>query len=341
MYSYIKNLKQFSVGQAVFLTIIAFFLISSCKDNTLSSDDNFSLELAGNVYSYVQDGKVIDWEGKLYNYTVSNRGLLVSLEEKTNSKDTIIAEVDPTLVEKYNQKYRENNSEIPKGAFQPSKNGTFIIDAGHNSSTDSLFIELKDGSGLVSGHFYLVPVKLTSIHGNRLRYSVVFFKMKLTKLTLGSKMHGGNVYNNSYPYFRNGSLFFNNIIFRVNGKMPGPDYFHIDVALNFPFPDSDIQVEAMLMNDAQTIQEFSKRSGSSFTPFPTETYILTKKQVEIKKGYSLSRDSLRIEFPNKEKFEPLTWYLLGIKLKKIEGSETTVSPIKSDSSMAYISFFII
>jgi len=345
---YYNNIKAFSILKRYKILIFAGLLLGSIaackKDSPTGLEAAISAKLSNSsMVSYIQKGSMTTFNGTTYNYITSYVGVPVSLKSAASTNDTIVASVDTSLVTAYNQLYLENNPGIPKSAFKISHNGSFAINNGASQAKDSLYVTLNDASKLKSNTTYLIPIQLQAKHGSELRYSLFFIKMTVTIGQLTSRMDNGNTWSSSsVPYWRNGSMF---ILYLPSsdskGVMIGPDSVRFGVTLNTAFNPSNVKVDAVVAVDDSTITAYSKKFSTTFLAFPADTYELRRSSTTVPANSVKSRDSLSVVIKNKEKFSRFTWYLMGLKIKKAADNPLSVPPVASDSSRAFISFFVL
>lgn len=336
MYVLNKHLRtRYTWGQVLLFTMLV--ALSSCKKQPLSELDNIAAQLSGDIVTYHQKANFVRLLGKSYNFSTAHIGVPVLLQRVTQETDTIYAQVDPSLVAAYNQMYDEQQPDLPDDAFRTSAGGKFFVETNRDIAQDSLYIVLHDGSQLQFGRSYLVPVRLASAKGNKLKYSVIFFKITVTPYDLSVQVKGGSSFNNTPPFNSWGKLFFSYYVGRdPEGTMLGPDEISINVAINTPFPVHDLAVGAEFVADEASILEV----GSYYSPFPENTYRFSKQEVQVNKGNLLSTDSLKVNIRNKAAFEPYVNYLLGVRLKQVDDPQRAVPPATGDAAMAYIGLFV-
>lgn len=325
------------------ITLLSCIMISCKKDKLNDLEASISAKLSNSsMVSYIQKGSMITFNNVTYNYITSYVGVPVSLKSTAGTNDTISASVDTALVAAYNSLYMERNPTIPNGAFKISHNGLFAIDKGSNQAKDSLYVTLIDASKLKTNTTYLIPIQLQAKHGSELRYSVFFIKMTVTIGQLTARMDLGNVWGTATPYWNYGSMFVRYLPSSdAKGVMIGPDSVRFSVVLNTAFNPSNLKVDAVIANDDSTINAFSVKARTTYKPFPADTYELRRSSVNVLSKSLQSKDSLSVVIKNKEKFTRLTWYLMGLKIKKSPDNPLSVPSVASDSCRAYISFFVL
>ncbi|WP_431294414.1 DUF1735 domain-containing protein [Pedobacter sp. P26] len=282
------------------------------------------------------------FNGSSYNYVTSYVGVPVSLKSAAGRNDTIIASVDTSMVSAYNALYAENNPSIPKGAFDVSHSGIFAIGNGEVQSRDSLYVTLRDATKLKTNTTYLIPVQLSARNGSKLDYSLLFLKMTVTISQLNARMENANKWGSSTSYWRNSTMFINFLPSSDSkGVMIGPDSIRFGVALNTAFNPASVKVDATIAIDDSTINAYSKTFGTKFKPWPADTYELTRTRATVRPASRIGADSLCVVVKNKAKFSRQTWYLLGLKIKRAANDPLSVPSSTSDSSRAFIAFFVL
>lgn len=315
----------------LFLCVICI-VIFSCKKN-MSAVDTLQSRFDTGMVSYVQGSNVVALNGVNYNFTPYYTGVPVRLKESAKTADTITASVDPSLVSEYNQIYHESNPSIPQGAFEIAHQGAFAMNSGATEAKDSLYVLLKDGSQLKDSIVYLVPVSLSAKKGSKLRYSLFFFKVLVTKGDLQAKTYGsttgtGISYNRLAP---SGALQV------VLSGTPLPDELKIRMTLNKLFPAHDVSVQATMLTQSEISAAITKETFVGI-PVPDANASLSNDLVTILAKTLLSKDSVTVRFSNKNQLTA-GWYVTGVKIKTYTGSVYGVPPVANDSCRAYIRFF--
>ncbi|EHQ25229.1 DUF1735 domain-containing protein [Mucilaginibacter paludis] len=305
--------------------------IASCK-KSMSDADSLQSKFASGMVSYVEQGNVLALNGNNYSFTPNHIGVPITLTNGAKTNDTVTSVVDPSLVSQYNQIYLEKNPTIPQGAFQVSHQGAFPIASGSTQAKDSLYVLLNDGSQLKDSTAYLVPVTLAAKKGSKLKYSVFFFKVFVTKGDLKAKMYGVGIVNGtSANRLSSGAL--QAYYFTV------PDSIKLRTTLTTLFPAHDVNVQATMLTQSE-ISAALKKEGFPGIPVPDNTGALTKDLVTIPANSLLSRDSITLKFPNKANLAKSQWYFTGVKIVTYNGSQYGVPPVANDSSRVYIRFFL-
>lgn len=317
-------------------------IILSCKKQLLTdleSEISANLSSSGMV-SYVQKAAVTTFNGQTYNYITSYIGVPISLKANAKVNDTIVASIDTALVSSYNKLYLEVNPVIPKDAFSVSHSGRFPITNGTLQSADSLYVTLKNGTLLKSNTTYLVPIKLKSLHGSDLKFTLFFIKATITKGQLSARMANANSWGNASSYWRNSTMFINYIVSSTQGVMNGPDSIRFGVTLNTAFNPSDVKVDANIVVDDSTITAYSKIFGTNYKAWPQDTYELKRSSARVKMRSLVGSDSLCVVLRNKQKFARSTWYLLGLRIRRATNNILSVPSVASDSSRAFVAIFV-
>lgn len=323
--------RLISLKGALLLFAICIALCS-CKKNRTEVDTLQSRFDTGMV-SYVQGSNVVALNGINYNFTPYYVGVPVGLKESGKTADTITAVVDPSLVAEYNQIYRENNPSITAGAFEVAQQGTYAINSGATEAKDSLYVLLKDGSQLKDSTIYLVPVTLSAKSGSKLKYSLFFFKVLVTKGDLLAKTYGSTVatgisYSRLSP---SGAL----QVLATGSSLP--DELKIRMVLNKVFPAHDVTVQASILTQTEIGAAITKEKFVGI-PVPDANVALPKDLVTIPARAMLSTDSVTVRFNNKQQLTS-GWYVTGVKIITYKGSVYGVPPVANDSCRAYIRFF--
>ena len=324
----------FSLKGALLVCLICTGIFSCKKD--LSDADNLQARLGNGMVSYVQGSNVVALNGESYNFTPYYVGIPIVLSEAAKSAEEITAAVDPSLVAQYNQLYQEKNPTIPEGAFQVSHQGNFPLASGSTQAADSLYVVLNDGLQLKDSTIYLIPVTLSAKSGSKLKYSLFFFKVFVTKGELKAKMHGGSVFGGT-SFGRTGYGALSAAYSTV------PDSLKFRLTLNTLFPAHDVLIQAVALTDDEVNEVILKEGFPGYpapAPVPASNYILSKDLVTVPARLLLSKDSVTIRFPDKANFPKNQWYVMGLKVKTYTGSPYGVPPVANDSTRAYIRFFI-
>ena len=332
---YSITLQSLLSFKGVLLVCLLCAGILSCKKD-LSEADNLQARLGNGMVSYVQGGNVVALNGESYNFTPYYVGIPIVLTEAAKSADEITAAVDPSLVAQYNQLYQEKNLSIPEGAFQVSHQGNFPLASGSTQATDSLYVILNDGSQLKDSTVYLVPVTLSAKSGSKLKYSLFFFKVFVTKGNLLAKMHGASIFGNTTA----GRTSYGALSAAYSAV---PDSLKFRLTLNTLFPAHDVIIQAVALSDDEVNAAILKEGFPGYpepAPVPSSNYILSKDLVTVPARLLLSKDSVTIRFPDKANFPKNQWYVMGLKIKTYTGSPYGVPPVANDSTKAYIRFFI-
>lgn len=324
----------FSLKGALLVCLLSIGILSCKKD--LNDADSLQSRMGSGMVSYVQSSNVVALNGINYNFTPYYVGVPIQLKEAAKSAETITAAVDPSLVAQYNQVYQEKNLSIPEGAFQVAHEGSFSIASGSAQANDSLSVVLNDGSKLKDSTVYLVPVTLSAKSGSKLKYSLFFFKVFVTKGDLKAKMYGATIINGNKADTRaSGAL---NLYYSVV-----PDSVKFRLTLNTMFPAHDVNVQVKALTDDEVYAVMIKENYTGYPsplPVPAYTYNLTKDLVTVPARSPLSRDSVTLKFPDKANFPKSQWYVMGLKIITYTGSQYGVPPVANDSSRVYIRFFI-
>lgn len=315
---------------AILITILFF---NACKKE-MSDQDNLQSRLASGMVSYVQGAINVSFNGNSYNYLTSYIGVPIRLSEAAAQSDSIICNVDTTMVAQYNTVYKENNAMIPQGAFGVNKNGRFAIESGQSQAKDSLSVQLLDGSKLTNGVTYLVPVNLASKNGSKLSYTLFFFKVYVTKTTLQSKVHGGNTFNN--VSFSRSTL--NPVL--TAAFVGYPATMRLRTNVNVSFPANDTYIQAEMLTDAEINAAITKNVWTNNFVLPAAYRTLTKDLTTVPAKSLLSADSIVIRFNDKTNLTKSRFYVTGIKLKTYTSSIWGVPPVANDSARAYIRMFV-
>lgn len=325
----------FSLNGAMLVCLLSTVILSCKKE--LSDADSLQSRLGSGMVSYVQGSNVVALNGINYNFTPYYVGVPIQLKDAAKSEETVTATVDPSLVAQYNQLYQEKNPSIPEGVFKVSHEGTFPLASGSTQAKDSLYVVLNDGSQLKDSTIYLVPVSLSSTSGSKLKYSIFFFKVFVTKGDLKAKMYGVSGTNGAKAdRFTSGAL---NVIY----ASVVPDSIKFRVTLNTVFPAHDVSVQVTALTDDEVQAAVIKEGFSSYPvpiPVPANIYTLSKDLVTVPARALLSRDSVTLRFPNKANMPKSRWCIMGVKVISYKGSEFGVPPVANDSTRAYIRFFI-
>lgn len=323
----------FNFKVALLLCLLAIG-IASCK-KSISDADTLQSKFASGMVSYVEQGNVLALNGNNYSFTPNYIGVPVMLTSVAKTADTVTCVVDPSLVSQYNQIYQEQNPAIPQGAFQVSHQGVFPIGAGSAQAKDSLCVLLNDGSQLKDSTVYLVPVTLAAKKDSRLAYSVYFFKVFVTKGDLKAKMNGiGTVNGVSFNRVASGALQ------NTHTSTGVPDSLKFSIRLTTVFPAHDVYVQGNLLTQSELAAAITKEKFPSTIPVPDNTGSLTKDLVTIPAKALLSKDSLKLIFPNKANLKKSQWYVMGVKIISYTGSMYGVPPVANDSCRAYVRFFL-
>lgn len=316
----------------ILLMSLLYVCISSCKKDT-SDADALQSRFDSGMVSYVQGSNVVLLNGTSYSFTPYFAGVPITLKEPAKSADSVIATVDPSLVAEYNELYLEKNPAISPNAFRVSHQGKFAVNAGATQAIESMHVELNDGSQLKDSTVYLVPVTLAAKNDSKLKYSLFFFKVLVTKGELQAKMFGSSVINGTIANrLKSGALQFSlsTII---------PDSIKYRVTLNKLFPVNDVTIQATILTEAEVKAAIPKETFTGIA-MPDNIAAVTKNLVTVSAGTLLSKDSLTVRFPNKSNLKKLQWYTTGIKIVTYTGSKFGVPPVPSDSARAYIRLFL-
>ena len=325
------------------LIALCFSIMICCKKETLSDlEASISARLSNSsMVSYVQKGSMTTFNGVTYNYVTSYVGIPITLKSSPSTDDTIVANVDTAMVAAYNQLYQEKNPEIPSNAFKVSHNGRFPINNGNSQGADSLYVVLNDASKLKTNTTYLIPIQLQAKRGSELKYSLFFIKMTVSIGQLTARMDFGNRWGTATPYWRNSTQFIQYLPASNGGVMIGPDSVRFGVTLNTAFNPSDVKVDAIVAVDDSTMTAYSKVFGTIYRAWPADTYELRRSSVTVKAKSRIGADSLCLVIKNKAKFTRLTYYLLGLKIKRNGSNTLSVPAVTSDSCRAFVSFFVL
>lgn len=306
----------------------------SCSKDKQLDADILSVNSSGNSVSYMERGDMVWLNGNSYNFTNVHIAVAINLEKETKSADTVIATVDPSLVAVYNASHLENNPAFADGAFTTTHQGVFPIAANASVATDSLYVQLNDGVTLKHKTVYLVPVRLTTKKGGKLKFSIFYFKMLVTVGNLDVRLKGSTIVNGSSASIIVGGGPFNMVILNAF-----PSTLKFNVALNSKFPAHETEVEAMFLTNAQLDSvNLARRFGS--IPFPDDTYSFSKSVIKVGTTAAISTDSITVSFRNRANFKSFQYYLMGLRLKHYKGSEYGVPPVANDSSIVYVRFFL-
>ncbi|RKR81799.1 uncharacterized protein DUF1735 [Mucilaginibacter gracilis] len=323
----------FSFQGALLLGLLCIIGAASCNKG-MSDADTLQAKFDSGMVSYIEGSNVVALNGLNYSFTPYFKGVPISLNGAAKTNDTVTSVVDPSLVAQYNQVYLEKNPTIPQGAFQVSYNGTFPIAGGSAQAKDSLYVLLKDGSQLNDSTAYLVPVTLAAKKGSKLKYSVFFFKVFVTKGDLKAKMYSiGTINGVSFNRLSSGALQ------TIHTSTGVPDSLKFKLSLNKVFPAHDVSVQATLLTQSELTAAIAKERFTGI-PMPDNTGSLTKDLVTVPARSLLSKDSLTLRFPNKAVLAKSQWYVMGIKVVTYTGSQYGVPPVANDSCRAYVRFFL-
>lgn len=311
---------------------VLILMMTSCSKDKQLDADLLSNGEEGMV-SYVAGGSLVLLNGNNYAFTNKYPGVPVKLISSAKSADTAVATVVPELVSEYNRLHQENNPLIPEGAFGLAHNGRFSIAAGASIATDSLSVILVNGAGLKDKTVYLVPLRIETRNGAKLKYTTYYFKIMITTGELRTKLQGVNVYNNVNPDRLPGGAMSLLYLFAY------PDSLKFRTSINTLFPVHDVQVEGTLLTNAQ-IDSMSTAKRLGAIPLPSANYELTKSLTTIPTTSVLSKDSLTIRFKNKASLTKFKYYAIGLKLKHYKGSQYGVVPVANDSSIVIMRFFL-
>lgn len=342
-----KTINAFSIGRVFkrgsFLLLgLLHLLVLSCNKQSLSPEDRLSDDLSKAPNSYVESGTGIFLNGTAYSAQTDNYiGLPVGLVSNTSAGDSIFATVDTTLIATYNKLYGETNDLYPKKSFTVSHNGAFYVSPQSSYSKDSLYVLLNDANNLQNGKTYLVPVTLSARSGSQLKYKVVFFKMTINKKDIVAGIYGGSTYSYYAPYKISNALLFTYYLSRDASGVPiAPDVLKMNVSLNAVFAAKDLYISGVPDKSDSLVKAYSALRGWAFQPFPDSTFQMVHDQVTIPKGALYSSDSLSVHIMNLKKFQTSTYYVLGIRLRKLPDPLTGVPAATDGSEVAYISFYI-
>jgi hypothetical protein len=330
IYHYIQP-RLISLKGLFFLCLICLGVFS-CKKN-MNAVDTLQSRFDTGMVSYVQGSNVVALNGVNYSFTPYYMGVPVTLKESAKTADTITAAVDPSLISEYNQIYLEKNPTIPQGAFEVAHQGAFAINAGTKEATDSLYVLLNDGSQLKDSTVYLVPVTLSAKKGSKLKYSLFFFKVLVTKGDLQAKTFGSTLATG----ISNNRLVPSGGLQVVLSGITLPDEMKIRMSLNKVFPAHDVIVQATMLTQSEISAAITKETFVGI-PVPEANATLIKDLVTIPARLMLSKDSVTVRFNNKNQLTA-GWYVTGVKIKTYTGSAYGVPPVANDSCRAYIRFF--
>lgn len=332
------------INNKIWYLIVFLFSLSavSCKKND-SALDNLAKDLSHYTSSYVEKGSAMRLNGNTYNdTTLTFFGVPVTLSGTSNQEVIVHAAIDTTLIQSYNTMYGESNPLFTASSFKVSFNGEFHVKAGALASTDSLYVLLKSASKLTDSTTYLIPVRLTTDNGVKVKTSVVFFKMFVTTTAISAYINGSSYfgYNSGYNY--NGSIFYNMWLPNDGtGHSVGPDYAKFSAFCTTPVSSMALNVHGIIDDSDSLRNAYSTASGYyHFQPFPPGSYEMTKSVALLPAGKYLTSDSLEIRITHYELFQPNVNYLLGVRLVGDPTDPYGMPPRNDASSVAYIGVYI-
>ncbi|PAW92330.1 hypothetical protein CKK33_02005 [Mucilaginibacter sp. MD40] len=312
--------------------IMPALLFTACVKDSKLDGQLLKLSGSGNTVSYLESGSLVFLNDSAYSHTSGYTAMSVSLSKPAPQADTVLAVIDPSAISEYNTQHGERNPGFPADAFMIAHQGRFPVAAGATVSKDSLFIMLRSGQGLKSSSVYLVPVRLTSRKGNKLSQDLYYFKISIKAAKLTAYIDNATALNGAATSRLDGGAF-NFLYFDY------PDSLKLSVGLNMPLPGQDVIAEAMTLSASQ-VDSINQAQYFFSVPLPSYCYQLANSRVTIPGGAGVSKDSLVLKFSNRDSLVQYQYYLMAVKLKHYKASKYGVPPAASDSSVAYIRFFL-
>ncbi len=300
---------------------VFMLLISSCKKDEFNKDGLFVYAPSGTAsYNVLRGDSLL----VLRNTIISGSGAAFPvLITRSFDKDVqVTAAIDTSLIRIYDSTNNTKSPSLPDGAFTLVNKGTVTIQASKTTSGDSIRVQLADATKLKTGiNTYIVPVVLSSatngipVSNNR---QVMFLQFVVTSIATGiTSLTGANMVDI--------------VLENAGGVNTGVNIVYLRAVLNKAIGNPvTINVE----DNAELVQAFNTSNKTSYVPFPSGAFQLTKSSAIIPSGATISKDSINISLPDLSKFQKGADYLLAIRLK--ENTSTDVPPADLTKNIVYV-----
>lgn len=328
----IKNSLYNPLIKVLLLMLFPLFFISilgGCTKNGMSDRDLVSISGLGESVSYLQRSNLVYLNGNGYSVDRIFVGQPIELTKSSNSADTIIVTVDPTLIAAYNSQHHENNPVFGSGVFGVAKNGVFPVLPGASQSRDSLHVTLLNGNSLRDNAVYLVPVRLSSRKGAQVRTAVQYFKVHFSIAQLYARFRGVSMLTGlSVGNLPGGAM---NVIYI--GDMPDSLRFRVSLNQTFPIHETDVEARLLSTTEMDSIINEQYLYGVSM---PVEAYSLGRRVVKVPAASVMSTDSIGVKFKDVPSIQRGVFNFMGLKIKQYSGSAYGVAPVPNDSATVVI-----
>lgn len=277
---------------------LTYFAFTACNKETVNTKD---------LQIYLPSGSVT-FNTSNTSFLISRNRLLagsfsvpVLLTRPFTQDVQVKATIDTGLLAAYDLMNKVTSLRPPAGAFQLGNNGMVNIKAGASSSADSIQLVIADLTKADPKKVYTVPVTLATAEGeaptseNR---KSMFINVSFQTISVAvSAFAGGNL----VPV----------VISRtVEGdKFAAPAF---RATINTPMPtDHKVSVVA----DDALVEAYNTKNGTSFLPFPAQSWSALQTSVTIPARAVVSADSFRIGLTNPAAYELDKKYLLPFSIK--------------------------
>ncbi|WP_099370203.1 BT_3987 domain-containing protein [Sphingobacterium sp. 1.A.5] len=313
--------KKISLVFHLALALLLFGLISCKKENLGPLEDiskdisQFPSSITGEATATFVGLKVIQSVTNAAPYTQ------VQLKDVTSSPVKVKAVIDTTLFPYYEELYQVKPISFPKDAFKIRNDGILEIEAGKSISTDSLFVDLNNGNGLLPDEVYVIPLKFSVESGNgELKGKYAFLKMKVKAVYIVGRMDQFSTEKNFSKYYDRFAKYIMGGFF--NTRMNGVDDASKNVSMSVKLMQSinvDVTAEAIEDRSLVSLDFFNKKRNAKSKLLPEGSYKIVKNKATIKANQWSSQDSIKVEIDYD-------------KLEATIGNETYVLIMKIDNS---------
>ena len=286
-----KNILRSSTFLGIL--IIASIITFSCsKEDGIDNKDMFVYTSSGNSTYNISTGELL----KTIETSELTSGLSfgLTITRPANTEISVKAEIDTSLLNAYDKLKSTVSIRYDLTKFQLNKDQISIA-AGSLNSSENFSIILKDLSLEITNPC-VIPIRITAlgdVNTSKIRdvmYLVISGQKKITSSfsTILDRINSNySLSNDVYPQYG----------FPVN--------------LNISLPAS---LKVAVEYDQSLVDQYNEKNKTSFIKAPQGSFILKNSEVNIQDGKLQSQDSIKIEFPDRSKFELGKEYLIPIKI---------------------------
>jgi len=279
-------------------TILVFSFYSCDKEDTSEMKDMFVYTSSGNSTYNISTGELI----KTVGASELSKGLSfgLTITRPSNNDISVKAEIDTNLIGEYDRLKGTVSTRYDLTKFELTSD-EIVIPAGsiHSSGNFSIISNSFDIEILTP---CVIPIRITALGSAQISKSRDIMYLVIT---------GQKIVTSSFA----------TIFDRVNSSYsPLSDVFPkvgFPINLNVGLPNA---IKVSVEYDKSLVDTYNQKNNAAFLKLPDGSFVLKSTEVNIQEGALVSKDSIKIEFPDRSKFELGKEYLIPIKISKAENA---------------------